>query len=90
MKQEDEKGLELVTLSVKVPFLKISNKRMKRGGAGNAFSENAVFEDRKPEDERGGARNPLGENAVFEDMKPEDERGGAGNPLGENVSFWAK
>ena len=60
---------------------------MKRGGAGNPFSENAVFEDMKPEDERGGAGNPLGENAVFEDMKQAMKRGGASNPLGENAVF---
>ena len=48
--------MEPVTLSVKTPFLKISNKRMKRGGAGNPLGENAVFEDMKQEDEKGWSR----------------------------------
>ena len=33
-----------VTLSVKMPFLKIWNKKVKRGGAGNLVGENAVLE----------------------------------------------
>ena len=45
--------MEPVTLSVKMLFLKIWNKREKRGGAGNPLGENAVFEDMKQEDEKG-------------------------------------
>ena len=51
-----KQGVEPVTLSVKMPSLKIGNKRMKRGGAGNPFGENAVFEDMKLEDEKGWSR----------------------------------
>ena len=45
--------MEPATLSVKMLFLKIWKKRMKRGGAGNPLGENVVFEEMKQEHEKG-------------------------------------
>ena len=53
MTEKAERG-EPVTLTMKMPFLKISNKRMKME---KRVIENAVFEDMKREDENWGGGN---------------------------------
>ena len=47
-----------VVLSMKMSFLEIWNKKVKRGGAGNLVGENAVFGDMKQKVEKGWSRYP--------------------------------
>jgi len=45
-----------VAFSMKMSFLEIWNKKVKRGGAGNLVGENAVFGDMKRKVEKGWSR----------------------------------